>query len=358
MKIPKLSVSRIESVTIPQEKCKVSPSRAAYLSDGCPGCETLRLKMQGAYADCTERHLTIASNPFSPLDGNVLHELAKSYWGKSGINRTEFLDKAEELYEVELKKLKSGWKMLGKPQKQLDYNKVAILYQILQSKNSRKVSSVSNGNIKTEYDLDSSLGLKGKLDYLWVDGSEAVIKDYKSGAIHDDEGKIKENYSIQLNLYRLMVCERYPEVKNVRMYLDDFAGHMEEVGRIDDQILKDKIDRLLKSIRSGEYMPGEDNCRYCMCGHICPNKIWQNPSGQNYFDMKGEIRKDGKSISIVDSVRNISVILAPTQSSRDLYDALEALTGHTVYLTNLRKVKDEPLVCRLTENSVACEIEA
>lgn len=358
MKIPRLNINRILSAEIPSGKYGLSPSRITYLADGCKGCEMLRLKLREAYRDSPEACLTLTFNPIAPITGNVLHYLAKYCVGKSYFDEDEIFDHSEELLAKEIKSLMAKWPMLNNLNVRFDFDKVSSLLDSFIDKSKNHQNTPQSGQLFPERYIDciSSLGLCGTPDYLWVNDTEAVIKDYKTGELTEIDGNIKNLFCIQLNLYRLMVCEKYPKVDNVTMYIDNLAGRIEQIPIIQDDELLNMVSDIKKDIYSESFSPGTI-CNKCQCSHICPNKEWPDLSTQEYFDFMGEITVKDGALYIIDKKRDLTLFISRTENSRNLYEALISINGKVVYLTNLKKYSNDPLICMLSTSSIACEID-
>lgn len=357
MNIPRLNISRINTAQIPAQY-GLSPSRITYLADGCPGSEMLRLKLIEAYKDSTEKYLTLTFHPSAPVAGNVLHRIANYCIGKSELNEDEIFDLSEKCLKDEIGKLTLKWPMLKSLNIRFDFGKVSSLLDYFSAKTNNSKNDSPSGRLYTEHSLDCtpSLGLKGTPDYLWINGNDAEIRDYKTGELTDSNGDIKDSFCVQLNLYRLMVCQKYSDVQNVKMAVDDLAGHCVQISEIDNNHLSDIITGIRHDIKSGKFYPG-DNCNRCQCGHICSHKEWPDPSSQEYFDFMGEIAVNNGAIALTDGKRNITVQIARTDNSCELYDAFKSIKGETLYLTNLKKLSDDPLIGMLSPSTIACEID-
>lgn len=357
MNIPRLNISRIYAAPIPAVY-GLSPSRITYLAVGCPGCEMLKLKLAEAYKNQPEKYLTLTFHPSAPVAGNVLHRLANYCIGKSQFNEDDIFDLSETYLREEADKLILKWPMLKSLNIRFDFGKISSLLDHFSDKDRKCKITSPLGRLYTERCLDciSSLGLKGTPDYLWINGNYAEIRDYKTGLLTDSNGEIKESFCIQLNLYRLMVLQKYSDVHNVKMSVDDLAGHHVLIPKIDDDYLTDIVTGIQQDIQSGKFCPG-DNCHQCQCGHICPNKEWSAPSTKEYFDFMGEVTVNDGAVTLTDGKRDITVQIARTDNSSELYDALKSINGKVVYLTNLKKLSDNPLIGMLSSSTIACEIE-
>ena len=357
MKIPRLNISRINAAQIPTEY-GLSPSRVTYLGSGCPGCEMLKLKLAEAYKDHQEKYLTLTYHPSAPIAGNVLHRLANYCIGKSELDENEIFDLTEKYLKEEVDRLTLKWPMLKSINIIFDFERVSSLLDHFSAKSNNHKNASHVGKLYTEQSIDctATLGLKGTPDYLWINGSDAEVRDYKTGALTDINGEIKKSFCVQLNLYRLMVCQKYSDVQNVKMSLDNLAGHRMQVPEIDDNELLNIVNDIQKEIQSEKFRPG-DNCHRCQCGHICSQKEWLDPSSQEYFDFMGEIDLNNEAVVLTDRKRNITLNIARTDNSRELFDTLKSMKGKTVYLTNLKKLSDDPLIGMLSLSTITCEIE-
>lgn len=357
MNIPRLNISRINAAQIPAEY-GLSPSRVTYLARGCPGCEMLKLKLEEAYKDLPEKYLTLTFHPSAPIAGNVLHRLANYCVRNPQFDEDEIFDLSEIYLRHEINKLTLKWPMLKSLTIKFDFDKVSSLLDYFSAKIKNHKNASSSGRLYSERSLDciSSLGLKGTPDYLWINGKDAEIRDYKTGEMTDSNGTIKDSFRIQLNLYRLMVSQKYPYVQNVKMWVDNLAGHRVQISEIDDNHLTDIVTRIRQDIQSEKFHPG-DNCHKCQCSHICWQKEWADPSFQEYFDFMGEVAVKNEAIALTDSKRDITVQITRTDNSRELYDAFKSAENKNVYLTNLKKLSNEPLIGMLSPSTIACEIE-
>ena len=357
MTIPSLSISRINQASFPSEEYCLSPSKVSFLVEGCSGSEHLRSKLRVAYAETLDRLRTIPFYPFTALEGRVLHQLADFYTRNIITNEDEVFDRAEELLLEERRKLSEIWPMLNTHNTKFDFGKVSLLIDYFANKKIEGIKKYPLGHVKTEKSINckDTLGLCGVPDYLWIEGSEAVIKDYKTGSLTDSNGEIKSSFSIQLNLYRLMVEKKYPVVRHVKMYLDNLSGQTLLVKALEDQTLMEKLHQLKSNVIEGLYNPGE-HCNSCPCCHICAHKTWIDPSTQDYFDFLGYITiKDGGLI-IHHQPRGQDLLLIRTDSNASLYNTLKGMENRSVYLSNLKKLTDKPLIATISHYSVACEI--
>lgn len=359
MILPELSLSKIETAAFPTGRYSLSPSGVSHLSEGCAASENLRMRLKEAYAGTAEEFRIIPSHPFAPLEGNVLHRLAKFYSGKTITDENEVFNRAEIFFNDERNKLIEKWSILNPRNVKFDFCKISSWLDYFMSKATKGVNTSSSGFVTTERNLNcsDSLGLSGVLDYLWINGNEAVIKDYKSGAILDSNGEVKQSYLLQLNLYRLMVMNKYPEIHIVKMYLEDFTGKTMQVEPMEDVILKEKIRIIRKNVEDCIYRPGE-NCFHCQCGHICRKKMWPNPSTEDYFEFMGKINISNNGIIVHHELRNLSLILARTDAISAIYNYLINLEGHIIYFSNLKKLSDNPLIATFSTSTVVCEIVA
>ena len=358
MTFPLLSISKIKSSALPDEIC-LSPSKVSFLSDGCGASEMLRLKLKTAYAGSPMEYSTIPSNPYAPITGNVLHRLANYCSHLKEWDEDKIFDMAEKYIQDEFQKLKEQWPMLGNSRWRFDYGKVYDLIDSISAKRSNTTKEGSQGKVYTEKNLDcgSTLGLLGKPDYFWVNGEEAVIKDYKTGEITDEKGDIKDSYKVQLNLYRLMIEEEYPEVRDVKMAIEDLRGKSWPVKKIEDDVLHCMIDKVQTSISMAEYNPGT-HCHSCGSRHICLQREWPNINSLDYLEFKGNVSFNEGGLRLHDMERNLTIEISRTEDSSEFYQVLSAMSGKTIYLTNLKKISEAPLICILTSSTIGCELES
>ncbi|WP_456849632.1 RecB family exonuclease [Bradyrhizobium sp. USDA 4504] len=129
-----------------------------------------------------------------------------------------------------------------------------------------------------------ALRLKGRADRIRRVAAESYeIRDYKSGAVLDDDGEVKESIALQLQAYGLMFLEAMPGAE-VTLIVD--VGREIPVGF--DQATRararERIEALLAPVpEAGHYpmeslvKPGAD-CLGCRIRHLCRAYLTQVPS--------------------------------------------------------------------------------
>ncbi|WP_172628179.1 RecB family exonuclease [Bradyrhizobium ivorense] len=129
-----------------------------------------------------------------------------------------------------------------------------------------------------------ALRLKGRADRIRRVAAESYeIRDYKSGAVLDDDGEVKESIALQLQAYGLMFLEAMPSAE-VTLIVD--VGKEIPVG-FDEATrarARERIEALLAPVpEAGHYpmeslaKPGAD-CLGCRIRHLCRAYLTQAPS--------------------------------------------------------------------------------
>lgn len=343
--IPQINLSDLTSVDLSTEVA-LSPSQVQNLSSGCPGKNVLQRKFKAV--GMSDKALLY--NPFFTAEGNALHIMAAQYAGKKEIDRNEFSNQVEGLYNEQIQKTRKKWPMLIKDVKGLDYDKVKCLRQLLQR---QAESSGTEGTSVREKEIDCSkdLKLKGTPDYLWVNGNSAIIRDLKTGRMTDEDGKVKPAYAVQLNLYRLMVQNKYPNVTDVKMEVYNPRNERLQV----DPIADDELEQIIQDALCGKFRPG-DACKMCPYGHVCSHKAWPEPSLGEYIDFLGEVQVNDGCLAIYDDKRKISLNIHNYTKCSELYETLLNKPGCTVMLTGILIRMQNPLVGIFTPTTIVCEI--
>lgn len=123
--------------------------------------------------------------------------------------------------------------------------------------------------------LHKQIRIRGRWDRVDFDGKRAVIIDYKSSNVQDQEkADERAKKSLQLYVYAMAFHQRYevwPELMELR-YID--SGLATRVEFKHDELLKavDAIEKAAEAIRRRDFepTPGYNTCRFCLVRQICP----------------------------------------------------------------------------------------
>jgi len=201
--------------------------------------------------------------------------------------------------------------------------------------------------------------LSGSIDRVdsLSDGSFRVV-DYKSGKVFNDDGSIKEEYIVQLNLYAYLL-EEQEKVKVSRLAIIDKTGtcipvpyHPEKKQEVFNQV-KATLERINTAVEQKQpeklCSSSEDNCRFCQVAHLCKNRI--EPQDSPYKIIEGTITSITNDDQLVVSTSNGSLTVAKFRAL-DLDSAEWAsLAGKEAVFVNLFQVIENRLYNR-TDNTV------
>ena len=129
-----------------------------------------------------------------------------------------------------------------------------------------------------EIGLESrTLRLRGQADRIRQIGTrEFEVRDFKTGAVLDEQGEIKREIAIQLQAYGLLLLERRPGAE-VRLVVDD--GEEREVPFDPEtrRAIKDELGRLTGSMppagpaSANQLASTGRSCFSCPVRHVCPS---------------------------------------------------------------------------------------
>ena len=176
------------------------------------------------------------------------------------------------------------------------------------------------------------------------------IVDYKTGKVYDESGEIKPEYVTQLNLYaymfkqdtgiapsRLVIIDRNGQEVEVPYDRDGEQGLVESVRahkqRINEAIENGNLDLLKK--------PTEQNCGYCRCAHLCPQRMM---TSAEFFIVEGRVVEvSGNNQIKLQTINEQEVIIANLRAWN--IDDMDALRGKMLIFVNLRQIADNQF-CR------------
>ena len=261
----------------------LSPSVFSKISKGCK----YQALLQKALQAINNRACSLPS-PKNAILGTIIHKIYELTSNGELETYQDMTSKWEELIQKQVKTLTDRYPTLNTLDIN-DYDKrnKAIRYALTLSRVGTS-QSYDSGNvaISSEKRLDcSDIGLLGSVDKLVVDNGEIDIIDYKSGAVTDDCGNIKEDYIIQLHLYAAMCChKRLGSIRSLKLI--DINGTILNVPydpNLSNQLLgkvKDQLSILQSALTtrdfSGLVESDNDTCSLCSCRHICDYQVSSN----------------------------------------------------------------------------------
>ena len=201
--------------------------------------------------------------------------------------------------------------------------------------------------------------LKGSIDRVdsLSDGTFRIV-DYKTGKVFEEDGRIKEDYIAQLNLYAYLL-EEQDNVRVSELVIIDrsgtaipvpyYPGHKQEVldnvktvlDCFNDAIEQNRLDSLCN--------PSSDNCRFCPVAHLCSNRIetTENP----YRIVEGRIttlwNDDQLEVTTSDGPITVAKLRALSLDAEEW----DSLRGKDAIFVNLFQVIEQKLYNR-TDNTV------
>lgn len=271
----------------------LSPSTFSWVNRGCG----YQVMLQKALTSLGEPSLSLPSNRNAIL-GTIIHKIYELTTKGELKSFPDLQHKWEELVAIEKGKLADAYPTLRNADIN-DYVKrnSAFRYAMQMMRTVPGSPSDKDGarQIFSEKWLDcSSLGLRGIVDKIIVDGDYFDIVDYKSGHVVDDAGNIKEEYCVQLHLYAAM-CQTQSMGTPRKLSLIDIAGDYYDVP-YDEAFCKNlladvqtALSQLNQTVRSQDFVeyakPELMMCANCGCRHICkyreipPDSIFQTFTG-------------------------------------------------------------------------------
>lgn len=123
--------------------------------------------------------------------------------------------------------------------------------------------------------LHKQIRIRGRWDRVDFDGKRAVVIDYKSSNIQDQEkADERGKNSLQLYIYAMAFQQRYevwPEAMELRFIDSGLISHVEfNQGELSDAL--GVIEKAAENIRRREFQPtpSYNTCRFCRVRQICP----------------------------------------------------------------------------------------
>jgi hypothetical protein len=121
-----------------------------------------------------------------------------------------------------------------------------------------------------------TLRLRGKPDLIRFRGpANLEIRDFKSGLIWQEDGKLKASIALQMHAYGLLIAEREPGT-TIKLVVDDGEAIEVPFDHETRTRARNRIDGLFLGLEAGRRVnagelasPGSD-CSMCAIRHLCP----------------------------------------------------------------------------------------
>ena len=132
-----------------------------------------------------------------------------------------------------------------------------------------------------------ALRLRGRIDIVEKFGNTTVVKDLKTGRVFDQEGDIRRNIRVQLQLYGVGIRRLEPD-REVQLVVDDGCEHLVEFGEEVAKETEDWLLRMLSRLPASAELGAEElgefgrSCRWCSFRHACP--IYRRAAPQRWAD--------------------------------------------------------------------------
>jgi RecB family exonuclease len=115
-----------------------------------------------------------------------------------------------------------------------------------------------------------TLRLKGRADRIRQLGPHVFeVRDFKTGAILDDQGEIKQEIALQLQAYGLLLIERRPDAE-VRLVVDNGDEREVPFDSEERRIAKDELKRIADSMPPSGRASANDLADPGQCCFGCP----------------------------------------------------------------------------------------
>lgn len=277
----------------------LTPSTYASIQNGCAFPQIVKAAIRTGNFDYG---MLLPRSP-KAIRGTIIHKLFELRVKGEIQTEDDYLDSWEQYISQEEAKLKRQYPTLRNLSiedidKQYESCDAAMQMQpIVLSYN--KPNSLRNRSLEVPVMIEGVL--KGKIDRVVRKDGIIELIDYKSGNAYDENGVVKEDYVVQLNLYALCFENVFNEMVNkltivqtsdlleidVPIEREKFVPVIEEIKSlilsINEHIQQNRCEDLQK--------PSENICKYCDCRHFC----------QSYLnsDFRSPYIVDGKVTEVV-----------------------------------------------------------
>lgn len=266
----------------------LSPSIFCRVENGC----ALSVLLQKAIGTFNDKSLLLPASKSAVL-GTVVHKIYELSSKQILNSFADLSTKWDSLIKQTVNEIKIAYPTLNNVNLN-DYDKrnkcFRNVFKHIANKSSNNTVTDSNTRFFTEYRIDcSEIGLRGVIDKLCISNGNVEITDYKSGSVLDDNGNIKDDYLMQMNLYAIM-CEHKGLGTSFTTSLIDFDGTRFDVDynpickndyltrvhnvivSLNDIVRNRTFDNAIKT--------DVDSCSLCAVRHICEK---QKYSGETQF---------------------------------------------------------------------------
>jgi len=232
-------------------------------------------------------------------------------------------------------------------------------------------------NYKAEEWLESkSKKVGGIIDLIRYNNDQLSLMDFKTGKVYDNDGRIKENYEIQLKLYAALSSEnkktnyKWPD----HLFLIDKNGKYCEIKYSEEEASKllleaeTLLDDINKRINSGssdafEFAVTGEYCSFCQFRPACV-KFREQPVSFDYLeDIYGEvidIKEFSNGNHKIYFKNNKSVLINAVYTSginNEIIELKKMGTGNTLFLlTNCIKNDSMPNQYKASKRTLIFEI--
>ncbi len=125
--------------------------------------------------------------------------------------------------------------------------------------------------IRLWYTRNGSILFSGKPDYIAIDGSRALVIDYKTGYLET----ISADKNLQLRSIAVLVKKNFPDVKEINVSI--IQPNLEpgytiaKYKDVDLDVAEKQIIKIIDAamVEDADANPGEKQCRYCKAKPVC-----------------------------------------------------------------------------------------
>ena len=155
------------------------------------------------------------------------------------------------------------------PEESAKYEPLAVAFLALAGELVAEQEFTINKNLKATGWWDADAWLRAKLDILVINGTEAVVGDWKTGKYRPD--------FFQMELFAMLVFKLYPNVQRVKsslIWLKDMKIDTETYTREDThklwEKLMGKVTRIEQSLAKDQWPPKPSGlCPWCPAKDLC-----------------------------------------------------------------------------------------
>jgi len=197
---------------------------------------------------------------FGDVKGRVIHKILQQEIDKSDLKET-----AEKIIKDESDIFNYDSKLFGELASEI----VSDLLNFYDSKTFTEIKQGKNYHSEFEiYTKESDYFLFGIIDRLIIDGEKAIIIDFKTDNLSQNEiGKRFKSYLTQLKFYSYIVSRLFRAIEEFHLKII-FIKHPDKnasltINRNDLTQVKNEIDKMVKSIRANTFGKNLSHCPDC-----------------------------------------------------------------------------------------------